>query len=147
MDAAIIRTYTNVMFPTGSLESLSRPIPAPPLIAEAYASLFGDRNRVLELDEAALRMRHRGLDGEGHVGLQRPGRVIALIGPRLVVGQARRFMTDEAHAMRHKIQIYPVGRGVHELTGGRENLSPCGTATDRAARPLLDLLDHTEKVH
>jgi hypothetical protein len=56
-------------------------------------------------------------------------------------------MTDEAHAMRHKIQIYPVGRGVHKLTGGRENLSPCGTATDRAARPLLDLLDHTDKVH
>jgi hypothetical protein len=56
------------MFPTGSLESLSRPVPTPPLIAEAYAPLFGDRNRVLELDEAAPRMRHRGLDGEDHVG-------------------------------------------------------------------------------
>src|SRR5208283_4393549 len=91
------------------LESLTRPIPAPPLIAEAHATLFGDRNRILELDEAALRMRHCVLDGEDHVGLQRSGRVIALISPRLVAGQARRFMTDEAHAMRHKIQIYPVG--------------------------------------
>ena len=68
MDAAIIRTYTNVMFPTGSLESLSRPIPAPPLIAEAHATLFGDRDRILELDEASLRMRHRGLDGDDHDG-------------------------------------------------------------------------------
>jgi hypothetical protein len=55
----------------GSPESLSRSIPAPRLIAEAHATLFGDRNRILELDEAALRMRHRGLDGEDHVGFQR----------------------------------------------------------------------------
>ena len=27
------------------------------------------------------------------------------------------------------------------------NLSPCSAAADRPARPLLDLLDHTEKVH
>jgi hypothetical protein len=80
-------------------------------------------------------MRHCGLDGEDHVGLQRSGRVIALISPRLVVGQAWRLMTDEAHAMRHKIQIYPVGRGVHKLVGRRENLSPCSAAADRAARP------------
>ena len=66
-------------------------------------------------------MRHRGLDGDDHVGLQRPGRVIALISP-LVVGQAWCLMTDEAHAMRQKIQIYPVGRGVHRLMGRRENL-------------------------
>src|SRR5271165_2071190 len=130
-----------------SLESLTRQIPPPPLIAEANATLFGDRNRILELDEAALRMRHCGLDGEDHVGLQRSGRVIALISPRLVAGQARRFMTDEAHAMRHKIQIYPVGRGVHKLMGRSENLSPCSAAADRAACPLLDFLDHTEKVH
>src|SRR5208282_3267886 len=130
-----------------ALNRLSRPIPAPPLIAKAHATLFGDRNRVLELDEAALRMRHRGLDGEDHVGLQRPARVIALISPRLVVGQAWRFMTDEAHAMRHKIQIYPVGRGIHKLMGRRENLNPGSAAADRLARPLLDLLDHTKKVY
>src|SRR5208337_2813673 len=41
--------------------SSSRPVPAPPLIAEALATLFGDRDRILELDEAALRMHHRGL--------------------------------------------------------------------------------------
>src|SRR6478752_1578222 len=56
-------------------------------------------------------------------------------------------MTDEAHAMRHKVQICPVGRNVHKLMGRRENLSAYGAAADRAARPLLDLLDHTEKVH
>src|ERR1700732_466651 len=56
-------------------------------------------------------------------------------------------MTDEAHAMRHKIQMTPVGGGVHKLMGRRENLSPCSAAADRAARPLLDLLDHTKKVH
>ena len=81
-------------------ESLSRPIPAPPLIAEAHATLFGDRDRILGLDEASLRMRHRGLDGDDHVGLQRPGRVIALIRRRPVARQARRFMTDEAHTSR-----------------------------------------------
>src|SRR5271166_3477172 len=31
--------------------------------------------------------------------------------------------------------------------GRRENLSSRGAAADRAARPLLDLLDHTQKVH
>jgi hypothetical protein len=35
--------------------------------------------------------------------------VIALICPRRVAGQVRRFMTDETHAMRHKIEICPVG--------------------------------------
>src|ERR1700693_6562675 len=69
--------------PANSIESLSSPIPASPLIAEADAALFGDRNRILELDEAALGMRHRGLDRQDHFGLQRPGRVIALIRPRL----------------------------------------------------------------
>jgi hypothetical protein len=69
-----------------SLGSSYRLVPAPPIIAEALATLFGDRDRILELDEAALRMRHRGLDGEDHAGLKRQGRVIAVISPRLVAG-------------------------------------------------------------
>src|ERR1700737_4517481 len=79
------------------VDCTTRPVPAPPLIAEALATLFGDRDRILELDEAALRMHHRGLDGDDHAGLQRPGRVIALIRHRPLASQARCFMTDEAH--------------------------------------------------
>jgi hypothetical protein len=48
---------------------LSRPVPAPPLIAEALATFFGNRDGILELNEAAPGMRHRGLDGNDHVGL------------------------------------------------------------------------------
>src|SRR6516165_602726 len=36
---------------------------------------------------------------------------------------------------------------MHKLIGCRENLSPRRAAANWAARPLLDLLDHTEKVH
>jgi hypothetical protein len=90
-------------------------VPAPPRIAEAPATLFGNRNRILELDEAALRMRHRALDGDDHAEFQRPIRVIALIHRlKLATLQARRFMSNEAHTMRHKIQIGPVGRTVQE---------------------------------
>src|SRR6516165_10039751 len=120
--------------------SSSSPVPAPSPIAEALATLFGYRDRVLELDKAALGMNHRGLDGNDHAGLQRPDRVIALIRHSPVAHQPWRFMTDEAHAMRRKIQIGPVGRGVHELIGRRENFSPGDAAADRTARSLLDLL-------
>ena len=51
--------------------SSSRPVPAPPLIAEATQPSSGHRDRILELDEAAVRMRHRGLAGDDHVGLKR----------------------------------------------------------------------------
>jgi len=107
------------------LELSSRLVPAPPRIAEALATLFGNRNRFLELDEAALRMRHRGLDGDDHVELQRPIRVIALI-HRLTPAtrQARRFMSNEAHAMRYKIQVDPVGRTVQEPMGAVKISAP-----------------------
>ena len=36
------------------LRSSSRPVPAPPPIAEALATFFGHRDRILELDEATL---------------------------------------------------------------------------------------------
>ena len=71
-----------------SIESLSCPIPASPLITEADATLFGDRNRILELDEAALGMRQRGLDRNHHAALQRPVRVVVVVGHRAGVGEA-----------------------------------------------------------
>src|ERR1700730_12474831 len=65
------------------VDCTTRPVPAPPLIAEALATLFGDRDRILELDEAALRMRHRGLDGDDHAGLHRAVR------PKIIICTAR----------------------------------------------------------
>jgi len=124
-----------------------RPVPAPPLFAEALATSFGDRDRILKLDEPAPGMSHRCLDGDDHAGLQRPSCVVGLVRHRSIVNLAWRFMTDEAHAMRRKIQIGSVGRGVQGLVRRPENLGPYGAAADRAACLLLDLLDYAEKVN
>ena len=119
----------------------------PPLFAEALATSFGDRDRILKLDEPAPGMSHRCLDGDDHAGLQRPSCVVGLVRHRSIVNLAWRFMTDEAHAMRRKIQIGSVGRGVQGLVRRPENLGPYGAAADRAACLLLDLLDYAEKVN
>src|SRR6516164_2658453 len=76
-----------------------------------------------------------------------PSRVVGLVRHRSIVNLAWRFMTDEAHAMRRKIQIGLVGRGVQGLVRRPENLGPYGAAADRAACLLVDLLDYAEKVN
>src|ERR1700727_3525573 len=46
-------------------------VPASPAIAEGLPALVGDRDRVLQLDEAATGMRDRRLDRDHHAGLKR----------------------------------------------------------------------------
>jgi hypothetical protein len=46
-------------------------IPAPPAITEGLPALVGDRDCVLQLDEAATGMRDRRLDRDDHAGLKR----------------------------------------------------------------------------
>src|SRR5262245_31121511 len=74
-------------------------VPAARALAIDVAALVGDDRRVLELDEAALGMLHRGLDRDHHAGLERAVRVVVVIGHRAICGEARRLVADEAHAV------------------------------------------------
>src|SRR5579872_1713591 len=74
-------------------------IPATSAIAETDPAVIGDSDRVLQFDEAASWMFQRRLDGNDHAGFQRPVDVIGGIGVCAPSGQARRFVTDQPHAM------------------------------------------------
>src|SRR5215471_982068 len=65
-----VRSSTGLSSITSYKWYLTRFIPAAATVAEGLVTLVRHQHGVLELDEAALRMRHRRLDRDDHAGLQ-----------------------------------------------------------------------------
>jgi hypothetical protein len=78
-------------------------IPAPTAVAKGFPAVVGDRDRVLQFDEAATRMRKRRLNRDDHARLKRAVDVMGRIWDGPVTRQPRRLMADETHPMRHEL--------------------------------------------
>src|SRR3954462_10006622 len=85
------------------LERTAPQIPAAATLAKDLVARRRHRNRVLELDEPALRMLHRGLDRHHHPCFERQPGVGVIVGDWAFGGQARGLMADEAHAVGQKL--------------------------------------------
>src|SRR6266576_245144 len=80
-------------------------IPPSAAIAESFPPAVGDGNRILEFDEAALRMQDCGLDRDHHPALKRTIRIGGRIGHRTLAGEMGSLVAHKAHSMGHKIKM------------------------------------------
>src|ERR1700731_1929310 len=72
-------------------------------LPHAFPAGGGHRDRVLEFDEAALGVKHGGLDRHHHAGFERLVGVVVAVGAAL--DQARRLVADQAHAVRQEPHV------------------------------------------
>ena len=101
---------------------------------------------ILELDEAAARMQQRGLDRNHHAGFERPLRVIGVIRHRPRIGEPRRLVAHQPHAMGEEFVVVVQVRFLQHRLGRRINLNPIDAGTDRLERGLLGGLDFGEQI-
>ena len=81
-----------------------------------------DGHGVLKLDKATAWMLQRRLHRNDHAGFQRPLRIIGVVRDRTGIGQARRFVTDEPHAVGEKLVVVVRLRFSDDRFGCRINL-------------------------
>src|SRR5947207_119403 len=134
-----------MQLPLISAASLSAgAVPSAAGIPEPLVTLVGDDHGILELDEAALGVKHRGLDRHHHAGFERPVGIVGRIGA--AVDEPRRLVADEPHAMGEKLHVFVMGRCFHHLLGPADDLTAERARLDRLARALLDRIDPSPKV-
>src|SRR6185437_14659272 len=121
-------------------------IPAAAGLAIDLVAGWRHRDGVLQLDEAALWMLHRGLDRHHHARFERLVRVIVVIGHRSRGGQARGFVADQTHAMGQKFGMVALADLREPFLGGSIDVSAHRTGPDGSKRGLLDSLDLGETI-
>src|SRR5262245_44477228 len=144
---AVVRTAVRTKIRSGTARfqsTLAGAVPTAAGIAERLEAAVRDRDRVLELDEAAPWMLHRRLDRNHHAAFERAIRIVTAV--CAIGGEPRRFMADQSHAVGDEIEIAAMRGGAHELFGGNKNIAAARPLADRPARRLLNCIDRREQI-
>ena len=91
-------------------------------------------------------MQQRGLDRNHHTGFQRALRIKGIVRHRAGIGEPRRFMAHESHAVSEKLVVIVQFRLLQNRFGRRIDFGPVHAGADRPEGGLLDRLDLGEKI-
>lgn len=83
-------------------------VPAPSAVAISLPTSLGHRQRVLQLDETASRMKQRCLDRDDHTHFEGPIGMIGGVGNGAPICEPRRFVADDAHPVGNEVQALAV---------------------------------------
>ena len=87
-----------------------RSVPAARALAVNLVAVVGDDHGVLQLDEAARRMHQRGLHRDHLAGFERHVGIGRRIRHRPVIGEPRRLVADQPHAVGEEFELIVVLR-------------------------------------
>src|SRR5579884_2032776 len=122
------------------------PVPTARALAIDVMAVVGDGDGVLELDEPTGRVHERRLDRAHHSRFERLVGIFVRIRHRPAVGQPRRLMAHEAHAVREEFEMVVVLRLLHERLGRGVDFAAPNPGADRPHAGALDLLDFGEQI-
>src|SRR5271167_4706382 len=91
-------------------------------------------------------MKDRRLDRQDHPFLQRQVRIIGGVWHWPGIGEPRRFVTDEPHAVSHEFERIAVRRRARQFLYRGIYVAAPRPMPDRSSRRLLDRLDLAEQL-
>ena len=106
---------------------------------------IGHRHGVFQFDEAARRVQQRGFHRHHHAGFQRPLGIARRIRHRPAVGEPRRLVADQPHAVGEEVDVIMVLRFRHQRPCGGVDFPPHGAGAHRLHRRALNALNFAQQ--